>query len=234
MTLECTYKLPLFFIIYLQIQRTGSTSTSATATTKKKKPDSIQPYGGDLVTKFENYKYMVGILYIKNGIKDICTGSIITNSKVLTAATCVLDVRSVKLLFGSANLDRPFHTEIIDIIHQQKIIIHPEYDENTGIKNIAMIQLDEMLEYGSHIGKVVLKPYIANSGDSVRLLSYSDNLLRSVNAKVVDFVACRLSYWQRDSDSSWFDDKTQFCVKLNAGKYNGNERFIGGILLLLK
>lgn len=80
---------------------------------------------------------------IRNRNNHICGGSLISSTFVLTAAHCLISINSLP------NLHVNVGSKYLSIIRQRravsKIYIHRDYDSNTFIHDIAMIQLESSL-----------------------------------------------------------------------------------------
>lgn len=175
---------------------------------------------------------MAAVISTKIGISSqtVCSAIILTLSKVLTAAHCLVNCQSVSLIVGTTNLDESFQT--INIT-EKDIVIHPDYSEHLAyVNDIAIIQLKSSLKGGVKVGKIdiVDKAYKISVGNKVYVLGYSENRLRLVNTTVHDMVACRNSYWERNNNEPRLDEKRQFCVKLDVER---NDKYIGGTNLSL-
>lgn len=95
--------------------------------------------GGEEVKK-DSWGWAVSI---RNRNNHICGGSLISSTLVLTAAHCLISIKSL------ANLHVNVGSKYLSIIRQQravsKIYIHRNYDSNTFIHDIAMIQLESSI-----------------------------------------------------------------------------------------
>lgn len=80
---------------------------------------------------------------IRNRNNHICGGSLITSTFVLTAAHCLISIKSI------SNLHVNVGSKYLSITRQQravsKIYIHRDYDPNTFVNDIAMIKLESSI-----------------------------------------------------------------------------------------
>lgn len=181
---------------------------------------------GVLVDKIGNYKHVAAVQYKETGSNEVevCTATIMTAFKIMTAAHCVFERKSVNLIVGSTNLDDPYQTVNVS---SQEIICHPEFSIAEPYENdLAVIQLKKMLKFDGKIGQKdsVNKGYKPTQGQSVTILGYSNKKLRLIESTIHDMVACRYSYLELNKDDPWLDDAKQCCVSLA----NTNGIYAGG------
>ncbi|XP_031636708.1 trypsin-7-like, partial [Contarinia nasturtii] len=207
-------------------------------------PAVVSIIDGELVTNIEKYKHMVRIQYHKTPkiSRYICGATVLSKNLIATAAHCVHKKMLFTLIFGTTNLDKPYHTvNVTDL----DIVIHPEYAGGAPSyrHDIAMIELKENLTFDSNIGQAELagKNYVLKTGDTVTMLGYTEAThptrqiidrthLRSVSSRVEDFQNCRNSYSKRMK--GLLLDQQQFCVSLRGKKkHNTNHGDSGGPIL---
>jgi V8-like Glu-specific endopeptidase len=179
----------------------------------------------------------------------LCSATIITNSKILTAAHCVHNKYSVTLEFGTVDTDEQYKTVNVS---REEIFVHPQYSSGPCyINDLAVIQLKTALKFDSRVDKIEMvdKKYIIDTDDKVTLLGHSNGelfrrehatsiesiiefstgYLRYFNSTIAGFVGCRRSYCERNNDNPWLEEERQFCVKLPDGKGNIGTGYAGGI-----
>ena len=92
-----------------------------------------------------------------NGLKNHCSGTLISKKFVLTAAHCLdrVNTQSLSLVFGSEDLkdqDEFFRVER-DI---RRTFVHPKYDDRFHYFDLALIEVDGDLEYSGGIQSICL------------------------------------------------------------------------------
>ena len=91
-----------------------------------------------------------------------CGGSVIDKKFVLTAAHCLMGVTlsEMRLVFGSAKLNFVNEERLI-----KQTIIHPFYHQNHRYYDIAIIELDNELQFTQKISQVCLPQFAENDPD---------------------------------------------------------------------
>lgn len=194
-------------------------------------------FGGLPVTRIEDFNHMAGI---RNKHGDvICGATILSRSKLVSAAHCVHRKSSLSLVLGTLNTSHPHH--IVDLTDEE-IIIHPEYADSSCIpsNDLVVFDLKEQLNFDNKIGgiKMVDENYVANLNDEVCSLGYSQRLsdetesdgqpLQFISSTISDFDECQNAHVEFVKDickkhnvPDSFEvpklDKTQVCVSTYCG-----------------
>ncbi|XP_046966870.1 chymotrypsin-like protease CTRL-1 [Vanessa cardui] len=85
------------------------------------------------------------------GLLKTCVGSIIDASWVLTSASCLNDARFIWVRYGAADVIRP---ELVT--ESTTVRLNPDYDEATGANDVALINLNRVLENTDNISPIAL------------------------------------------------------------------------------
>jgi len=161
--------------------------------------------GGRFATLGE-YPWMVSMQV--RGRQHVCGGSLIDSQNVLTAAHCVndftvFDVISLKLRFGSLN-PRSSNNETLER-SVKNITIHEGYRDQNFVNDIALIHLDEPVNFTDTVKPVALHngtpPYdtgsvsadIAGWGQVFTVGPLSSNL-RAITVRVLTPRECGFRY----------------------------------------
>lgn len=107
--------------------------------------------GGDIAGSTE-FPYMAGILLHFDTGNSFCGGSLISRRFVLTAANCVHIVPSSSVLLGASNM----FENIEENIRVTKARIHPQYDVDDSLNDIATLELSRDVTLSATISLVRL------------------------------------------------------------------------------
>lgn len=103
------------------------------------------------------YPFIASILfkYNKDGFKHLCTGSIINDVTVMTAAHCLKskDTSNYRVLIGQIYWPRKTIGYYYNI---DNITVHPSYNESLKGFDIGLIKSKSKFQFNDHIGKVCL------------------------------------------------------------------------------
>lgn len=95
--------------------------------------------------------YMAGIMLHFDSGNSWCGGSLISRNFVLTAANCVHLVPSSSVLLGASNMNN-----VGDNIRVTTARIHPQYNFDESINDIATLQLSRAADLSATVGLVRL------------------------------------------------------------------------------
>jgi len=122
------------------------------------KPDtSTNVYGGKVVIPY-SWPWQINVINKQNGITQHCGGTIISNQWILTAAHCFMfEANKTKYgvqlgVFNKTNIDEPGqqHKEIAELL------LHPKWDTKTLAYDIALLKLENPVEFTDHISPICL------------------------------------------------------------------------------
>ena len=168
----------LFFaylvIFLIQIQVFNCNPVFASILAQKKMPRVIN----GTRTSRGDYPFMVSVQYdFQNGsFFHFCGASIFDQNHVITAAHCVEVVISepenVALRFGEWKLDQDEPQEALR--HSTAFYMHPQYNPFTLENDIALITLDETLEFTNSIQPICLTVQPVVPGEEAYVMGWGD------------------------------------------------------------
>uniref|UniRef100_A0A023EMH1 Putative trypsin n=1 Tax=Aedes albopictus TaxID=7160 RepID=A0A023EMH1_AEDAL len=103
------------------------------------------------------------VVSLENEGGQFCSGTVVTNNWILTAASCVWNKRAKTVSIGIQPLEAEtggYHRRA------HKIYVHPDYSEQSPASNIALIKLKRPIEWNGHI---VVMRLLNNSVDLQRM-----------------------------------------------------------------
>ncbi|XP_013187238.1 brachyurin-like [Amyelois transitella] len=172
---------------------------------------------GGTIAPVSAHPYLVGLLIDVNGLQNpsACGGSLLSATRVLTAAHCWYDgrfqARMMTVVLGSAFL---FHGGLRTPI--SAIAVHPLYDSRTFANDIAVLYLPISVSFthairpialpSGHLLQMELSGYWARAAGYGR---YSDvttpttnTVARNVILQIMDLKTCRRTYGNAVLDSN--------------------------------
>ena len=97
------------------------------------------------------YPYMAGVMLHFDAANSWCGGSLISVNFVLTSAKCVHIVPSTSVLLAASNMN-----SVGDVIRVSQMRIHPQFNFEESLNDIATLQLVTPAVLGNLIGLVRL------------------------------------------------------------------------------
>nr|XP_029715121.1 serine protease 42-like [Aedes albopictus]XP_029721813.1 serine protease 42-like [Aedes albopictus] len=88
------------------------------------------------------------VVSLENEGGQFCSGTVVTNNWILTAASCVWNKLATTVSIGIQPLEADsggYHRRA------HKIYVHPDYSEQSSASNIALIKLKRPIEWNGHI-----------------------------------------------------------------------------------
>ncbi|XP_071546091.1 trypsin-1-like isoform X2 [Panulirus ornatus] len=118
--------------------------------------------GGVAVRKGE-LPYLVSLQDVRWGAaRHFCGGSVYHNSYVITAAHCVVtrDLNVLQVVAGEHDRSKEEGSE--QVVRVSEIIVHPHYNHQTYLNDIALLKLSKRLHYTKFVQPIPLAPQRAS------------------------------------------------------------------------
>uniref|UniRef100_A0A1I7Y616 Peptidase S1 domain-containing protein n=1 Tax=Steinernema glaseri TaxID=37863 RepID=A0A1I7Y616_9BILA len=131
-------------------------------------PRIFKIFGGSAAHD-EQFPFMASLLYSKKvGASSMCGGTLLSTRFVLTAAHCVVDFRTGKVMVDSTTLGGGQWSSV------RRIVVHPRYSGSPDFYNdIAIIEIDPV--------------QLNDQVKAIRIVKDDSELLRSQKATVIGF-----------------------------------------------
>ena len=119
-----------------------------------------------------DYPFMVSLRRNNGSFLTFCGASILDRNHVITAAHCVEDEvpENVLLFFGQWNQAQVEPGEAVR--HSLAFLIHPQYNSNFTENDIALITLNETLEFTNSIQPICLTVQPAVPGEKAYVMGW--------------------------------------------------------------
>lgn len=181
--------------------------------------------GGQEATP-NQFPYQVGLrLFIQNSENvGLCGGSLISVSRVVSAAHCVDIVSGVEAVFGAHFMNREESTQVRRTVPLSGLIWHEEYAPSTLTNDVAIIMLQTPVTPNVHIQVVQLPDDLNNdfAGDLATASGWgrfgaanvASEFLRFVQVNVMTNTACRIRFPTIIRDSTSKFTLSVFMIKI--------------------
>ncbi|XP_076061281.1 trypsin-1-like [Oratosquilla oratoria] len=132
---------------------TSSTTTSSTPTPSCScgKVNRVNRIVGGTATEVNEYPWQVGLLP-SSGTRPFCGGTIINSKYIVTAAHCVDgdDPSDIRVVVGEHDYTSVSETDVTKRLSVKSIKVHENYNSNTFDNDIAIIELEEPIDFPSN------------------------------------------------------------------------------------
>jgi secreted trypsin-like serine protease len=146
----------LFSLIRLSHQTVYSCDPNASCGCSTNPVSINRIVGGENAGK-ATWGWAVSISIDGNGL---CGGSIISSSWVITAAHCVVGYTASQFKVYAGSNRRHSGTQIRVA---SKVIVHPNYDPDTNVNDIALLQLDSALKMSDPYVSTICIPSVSSA-----------------------------------------------------------------------
>ncbi|KAL7639031.1 UNVERIFIED_CONTAM: hypothetical protein RMT77_010565 [Armadillidium vulgare] len=132
-----------------------STGTSTKCSCGRREPENRIVNGSE--ASLHEYPWQV-VLRDKSSHRQYCGGTLICNKYVLTASHCVDGESSNEIVVSLGDHNKIQNSETEKTVHRNivKIIMHENYNKQTVDNDIALLQLDQPIEFNKAISPVCL------------------------------------------------------------------------------
>lgn len=141
------------------------------------------------------FPFYVLLILSKVGDNDgakVCGGSLISNKWILTAAHCVMDIKTVLVFFGLNEMSKINDKTIKAFVEPKNIFIHEDFkacDENdVGHDDIALIKLPQPIKFSETVQPIAL-PATCEIADYVQVIAIGNGYVNATyeNAPILQW-----------------------------------------------
>lgn len=111
--------------------------------------------GGEIVTP-HTHPYQAGLLVTFSWATGLCGGSLISTTRVVTAAHCPIGGTSTQVIFGAHELNTVEDTQQRRIVPSDNYRIHPSYNPSNFNNDVAVLILPTAVEFTAQIQPITL------------------------------------------------------------------------------
>lgn len=192
---------------------------------------NVRIIGGDKVS-LEQYPYMAALVTRGDSAEQAFCGASVINAKwIMTAAHCLqgASADSLDVLTGVSVLSK---TETGQRIAAARIVVHPDYDDNALVNDIALIELSSPTNAPAVKAATSADIAAFSTGQAVSVSGWGNlltngeqypDVLHAVDLQVSDFTSC--------SDAYGGLVRTQICATVPGGQKDSCQGDSGGPLV---
>ncbi|KAJ6636562.1 Serine protease snake [Pseudolycoriella hygida] len=169
-----------------------------------------------------------------------CSGTLISDSFILTTANCVVNYRlsaNYIRLDSLDNRDAPFN-----IFTVTASFLHPRYYKRSSYNDIALLQIGKSVEFSENIRPACLPLSRDELSENLLLTGWgitsTNQILESgfwkIPVNLIPDQECTQAYESHSRLRQGIDNETQFCAGSKAGERDAWDGFFGAPLIDLK
>ena len=163
---------------------------------------NVRIIGGDKVS-LEQYPFMAGLVSKGQPASQVfCGASVINEEWILTAAHCLVGTNASQLevITGADTLSK---ATTANRFQAAQIIMHPNYNDNTIVNDIALIKLNKPTQAQSVAFATDANATLYETGQAVSVAGWGNqstnaekypNQLHAVDLQIADFKQCSTTY----------------------------------------
>lgn len=112
---------------------------------------------GGQIARRNQFPYQVAlVLSLPNNFQTFCSGSILNNHFILTAAHCVAGVTRIDITAGVHNINDRSDGEYRTAVSPRNTLIHRNFDPDSLENDIALIWVSDRITYSNRIQPIAL------------------------------------------------------------------------------
>ncbi|KAK7080485.1 Transmembrane protease serine 6 [Halocaridina rubra] len=169
------------------------------------------------------FPYLVSIQDISLGTdRHFCGGAIYSDSYILTAAHCLIDISPANIKVVAGEHDRGVSEGNEQITYVTEMISHPNFNVDTYLNDIALLKLTQKLRFNNYVKSILLPDETVTSPSCV-MAGWGATI---ENGNPVDILQkVTLPLWDDVSCNDFLNEYCPSCIGLSicAGEHEGGK-----------
>ncbi|RWS26996.1 seminal fluid protein-like protein [Leptotrombidium deliense] len=146
-----------------------------------------------------------------------CGGTIINDRYIMTAAHCLLGLRQIRVAVGYFKVPLLFHyfnwmfPSFDGFLKTSGVLFHPDFNETYYYSDLALLRLNDRLEYTNNVRPVCLPSNSSLSGQMI-VTGWGKTEIKETSRAMVETVISEYPFDQCNEEWDGTLDETQFCA----------------------